>query len=111
MLKFSYVLKNLLQEKGITQETLAKEFFTTQQTVSRWLNGINEPDFTTLNKLADYLGCSVDYLLGREDDYGIINNSTNNLTKMQLDLLSSFDILSTDDQNKVLGFIKGLENK
>ena len=111
MIKFSSILKNLLQERGITQEALAKEFYTTQQTVSRWLNGINEPDFTTLNKLADYLGCSVDYLLGREDDYGIVNSKTNNLTKTQLNLLSSFDILSTDDQNKVLGFIKGLENK
>ena len=69
MLKFSYVLKNLLQEKGITQETLAKEFFTTQQTVSRWLNGINEPDFTTLNKLADYLGCTVDELLDKIEEF------------------------------------------
>ena len=109
MSMFSSRLKSLLTDKGITQSTLAKSLFTTQQTVSRWLNGINEPDYATLIKIADNLECSLDYLLGREDECDSLT-STLNLTSNQNQLLSSFNLLSQEDQNKVIGFVKALEN-
>lgn len=105
---FSSRLKALLSEKGVTQEVLANKLFTTQQTVSRWINGINEPDCSTLVKIADNLGCTLDYLLGREDDYDTMS-TTSNLTTNQNQLLSSFNLLSQEDQNKVIGFVKALE--
>ena len=37
--KVGSFLKELRQEKGITQEQLAEEFHTTNRSVSRWENG------------------------------------------------------------------------
>ena len=65
-MSFSINLRTLLSEKSLTQKVIAENFNTTQQTVSRWLNGQNEPDITTLIKLADFFEVSVDYLIGRE---------------------------------------------
>ena len=107
-MNFAKILKSLSKEKGVSQIQLAKAFNTTQQTVSRWLNGINEPDFETLIRLADYFDCSTDYLLGKEDDYGVLNSGKPTLNDKQTELLASFDLLTKDDQNKVLGYVKAL---
>ena len=39
-----------------------------QNTVSRYENGIREADYDMLITLADYFNVSVDYLLGRTDN-------------------------------------------
>ena len=108
-MSFSINLRTLLSEKSLTQKVIAENFNTTQQTVSRWLNGQNEPDITTLIKLADFFEVSVDYLLGRENDYAIIKSSSApTLTKTQTELLSVFNLLSEEDQHQVIGFAKAL---
>ena len=110
-MNFSMNLRTLISKKNITQKIIAENFNTTQQTVSRWLNGQNEPDITTLIKLADYFEISVDYLLGREDDYGIIQSGiSSTLTKTQTELLRVFNLLSMEDQHQVIGFAKALAN-
>ncbi len=71
-MKFAVIFKILILKNGYTQQTIATLLNTTQQTVSRWLNGQNEPDLTNLYKLADIFNCSVDYLLGRNNNSNII---------------------------------------
>ncbi|MBQ3234635.1 MAG: helix-turn-helix transcriptional regulator [Clostridia bacterium] len=107
-MNFSKVLKMLMREKGVSQATLANVFNTTQQTISRWLNQINEPDIKTIVGLAEYFDCSVDFLLGRENDYGVLNSGKPKFNDKQTELLSSFNLLPDDEQNKVLGYIKAL---
>ncbi len=63
-LKFSENLQEALRTKKITQKKLADYLGTTQQTVSRWLNGINEPDFSTLLKVCIFLHETPNDLLG-----------------------------------------------
>lgn len=60
-------IKELRQEKGLSQGDLAKHFGISQQTVSSYEKGIREPDITTLKKLADFFHVSLDYLLGETD--------------------------------------------
>ena len=60
---FPQRLSGLLQEKGITQEELARELGKSRQAVSLYCNK-TEPDFETLVKIAVYLGSTVDYLVG-----------------------------------------------
>jgi DNA-binding XRE family transcriptional regulator len=60
---FPQRLSGLLQEKGITQEELARELGKSRQAVSLYCNK-TEPDFETLVKIAVYLGVTVDYLVG-----------------------------------------------
>ena len=55
-------LKELRQEKGITQIKLAMDLGLNQNTVSRYETGEREADCKTLIMLADYFNVSIDYL-------------------------------------------------
>jgi HTH-type transcriptional regulator, competence development regulator len=64
------MLKNKLielrKEKKLRQEDIAKILGIARTTYAMYEQGNREPDFDTLNKMADYFEVSVDYLLGRE---------------------------------------------
>ena len=60
---FGENLKMLRQEQNISQPVIAKLCNTTVATVSRWENGVNEPDIATLIELADFFKVSLDDLL------------------------------------------------
>lgn len=61
-------LKELRKKKGISQQRLATDLNTTQNTISRYETGEREPGIDDLTKIADYFKVSVDYLLGRTDN-------------------------------------------
>ncbi len=66
---FAIRLKELMKEKGLFQKDLADKFEYSQQTVSRWCQGVTEPDYETLIKLCKMFDVSSDYLLGISDDF------------------------------------------
>ena len=49
--------------KKISQPVIAKLCNTTVATVSRWENGVNEPDISTIILLADFFDITIDELL------------------------------------------------
>lgn len=102
-------LRELRLAKGLTQKDVATAIGVSPQSYGYYENQINKPDPDTLIKLADFFNCTIDYLVGRENDYGVIENKNLNLTKLQSELLTSFNLLSIEDQNKVIGFVKALE--
>lgn len=58
----------LLRKKlGKTQDELAKHLGSTRQSVSFYESGKRNPDPNTINAIADFFGCSTDYLLGRTE--------------------------------------------
>lgn len=61
-------LKNLRQQKGITQLKLAMDLCMSQNSISRYETGEREADYKTLIAFADYFDVSIDYLLGRSDN-------------------------------------------
>lgn len=62
-------LKELRSKKGITQEVLASALEIPESTIRRYESSDdNTPRRERLEKIADYFGVSVDYLLGRTDD-------------------------------------------
>lgn len=67
-------LKELRLERGLSQQQLANQIETTQSNIGRWENGINEPTASQLIKLANYFDCTIDFLVGRVDDFGISDN-------------------------------------
>lgn len=67
LLKFSENLRLALADNEMTQQDLASQIGTTQQTVSRWLKGINEPDLATLLEICLYLSISPNEILGYDD--------------------------------------------
>lgn len=60
-------LKHLRQENSLTQKDLADKLHVSFQTVSKWENGENEPDISTLRELAKLFDCSVDYLINEDE--------------------------------------------
>lgn len=74
LLKFSKNLRDLLSNRKLTQQEFAKYLGTTQQTISRWLKGTNEPDLTTLLEICLLLGETPNNLLGFEDISDDIKN-------------------------------------
>ena len=67
----NFRLKELRKQRGISQLKLAMDLGMNQNTVSRYENGEREADYQTLIKIADYFEVSLDYLLGRTDDFHI----------------------------------------
>ena len=67
MLKLSERLLLLRKEKNLRQEDLLEPFEVTVRTYRRYETGEREPGASTLWKMADFYGVSVDYLIGRSD--------------------------------------------
>ena len=62
---FSEKLRQLRFEKGLTQYEMAKAIGVAKSTISQYETGNREPDFKTLENIADFFNVNVDYLLGR----------------------------------------------
>lgn len=62
---FGERLKNLRKERHLTQEQFGKIFFLDKSSISRYEKNNQMPENDLLQKIADYLEVSIDYLLGR----------------------------------------------
>lgn len=65
--KFSKRLRELRQEKGLSQTQLAKECGLTNGAIAFWELGQREPKLGAVIALAQYFGVSLDYMAGLED--------------------------------------------
>lgn len=66
MVEFGEKVKQLREEKGMTQQTMAESLYVTRQAVSRWECGARYPDLLTAKKIARILDVSLDELLSGE---------------------------------------------
>jgi len=65
---FGQRLRELREEKKITQAELGNKIGVSGATINRYEKGFRQPDPETLSKLADFFDVTVDFLLGRTDD-------------------------------------------
>ena len=61
-------LKELRQNKKISQLKLSLDLNMNQNTISRYETGERQADYKTLIKIADYFNVSIDYLLERTNN-------------------------------------------
>mgnify|MGYP002799344249 CR=1 FL=1 len=103
-------IKLLRSEKGLKQSELAEILKTTQSTISKYECNEVEPDIDSLVKLSDFFGCSVDYLLGREREDGliVIDNSSNALSDVEQHIIEVFRMLTNRNKIKVVGYVDGI---
>jgi len=103
-MKFFEKLKFLRAEKEITQQVLSVSLNLPRYLISNWEQGRSEPSMNDLIKLADFFECTVDYLLGREDDFGnvTVNAPAQELTYREKRLLKAFSSLSDNIQDKLI---------
>lgn len=62
------VFEQLLQKYNLTAYKVSKATGVTQTSLSNWKSGRNTPSAKTLQKIADYFGVTVDYLMTGEED-------------------------------------------
>ena len=63
-----------------------------------------------LKKIADIFSCSIDYLVGREDDFGVIsrNSEEEDLTELERELVDLFRALPELRQETMLDSLRGM---
>jgi len=63
---FGQRLRLLRENRGLTQKELGQILNVSESTIGMYERGEREPNFETLEKIADYFEVQVDYLLGRD---------------------------------------------
>lgn len=102
-------IKDLRIENNLKQIELAKLLNISQSAIVKYEKEQLQPNIDILNAIADIFNCTVDYILGRESEDGVV--VIENLTFFKDNervLLKSFRKLSTDKQDKVMGYIAAL---
>ncbi|MFQ9509533.1 MAG: helix-turn-helix domain-containing protein [Lachnospiraceae bacterium] len=61
------VFEQLLQKFGVTAYKVSKETGVTQASLSTWKSGKSTPSSETLQKIANYFGVTIDYLMTGEE--------------------------------------------
>ena len=69
---FQNIFKRLRISAGLTQVEMAKKLGISRSTIGMYETGAREPDFETLEKIADFFNVDTDYLLGRTDKITIL---------------------------------------
>ena len=98
-------IRELREEKNLSQDDVAKAIGTNQRNIGRWEKNENEPTSGFLLKLANFFECSVDYLLGRSDDFGVISiNGGESLAPDERKLLDTFRKLNLKNKMHVSAY-------
>ena len=66
-----YIKEDFFKKIGnrkVTAKELSKAIGVSAGNITDWKQGRSRPNIDALTKIADYLDCSVDYLLGRTDN-------------------------------------------
>lgn len=100
-------LKILRKNKKVTQKALADYLNRDQGFISRLEKNLLEPNMSTLVQIANYFECSVDYLLGRESEDGvIILAGGENRPTREIDVI--YDKLTILNQGIAIGYLRKL---
>ena len=65
MANFSKIFKQLRLENKYTQQELAKKIGVSRSAIGMYETGERQPDFETLEVIADFFNVDMDFLLGR----------------------------------------------
>lgn len=89
---FAQRLKDLRQEKKISQTELASALNISNRTISMYEQGNSEPNVEILSKIADYFNVTADYLIGRTSCKNVENQSISDslgIDERTIDILKS----------------------
>ena len=95
-------IKELREEKNLLQKDLAKALNSNQRTISNWENGLAQPNIESLILLADFFEVSIDFLVGRSDDFGQVTVKNPDLTDEESELLQIFRNVTDADRSAIL---------
>lgn len=104
-------LKELREERKLTQTEIASAIGGSQSNLAKWEKGTVQPPAESIIKLADFFQVSTDYLLGREDDFGNIvikNNASFAVSDAEKKHLTNLRRLKPQTQQYIFGLVENL---
>lgn len=107
---FALRLKELREQKGLSQKAFSMKLGVSQSTVGMWESKKREPNFETAKKIADFFNVSVDYILGRTNEPNQIDLDKE-LEGVQFALYSETKELTDEEKKSVLDFVKFLKSQ
>jgi transcriptional regulator with XRE-family HTH domain len=100
-------IKQLLDTRGLTQAQLSTKSGLPPATISHFITGLRTPGTSSLRKLSDALGVTVEYLLGiteepkiAGDEAKVIFRNAQQLSEESLKTLASFSQMLIDQAAK-----------
>ena len=107
---FKDILKYLREEKDLSQKELATACNISPTCICQLETGQRNPTGSTLVSLADFFCCSIDYLLGREDDFGNVTvvGVAEPLPPAERELLADFRQLPDELRHRARTYMKKL---
>ena len=114
MIDISKKIKELRIEKKLKQKDVASSINIATNTLSQFENNNGRPSLEVLTLLADFFNVSLDYLVGREDDFGNIVVSSGvpaELSGQEKELLENFNKLNIFERDAILIQVKALANQ
>lgn len=109
MSNFKNVIKDLRMEHNLTQTALANKLGVKQGVITNWELRGSEPTAEYLIKLANIFQVTTDYLLGLENEEGIIVMQ-NNLTNEENYLIDIVRQLNPTDKKTLIDLAKVMLN-
>lgn len=95
-------LKNLRNEKKLTQKDISKELSIPLRTYIAYEMGEYQPNIETLIKLADYFDVSIDYLVGRRQNKKL---DLSNFNETQIKVINAIPELNEKNLDRVEVYI------
>lgn len=105
-MSFASRLRQAREQSGLTQQDLAEKLGITKSAIGNYENGVSSPKWDVLLKIFDVLKVEPNFLY--QDSFSLETPETSPLTPQQSALLSSFDLLNKEGQQKALDYVDDL---
>jgi len=103
-------IKDFRENANLTQKELAKRLNIKQSTLSGYENGTRQPDFETLERIADLFNISIDMLLDhKKKDIYLITKETYKILIKARDAINEIEQINKPKTSKVIQGIGYLE--
>ncbi len=103
-------LKELREERGLTQKEVSEALKTSQANISRWEKEEMDPAAGFVIRLADFFEVSADYLLGRSNDFGNVSVQTTApaLSAEETEILNAFRAMTHSQKIRFAAYAEGM---
>ena len=99
-------LKELRLEKNLSQKELAEKLGTSNKNIWAYEKGSVVPPLDVLIQMCNFFECSIDYLVGRADDFGniTVKKDIPKLTEKENQIIDLFRQLPDSYQSQVIEY-------
>ena len=114
-MRFSDNIRNIRLQRGMTQRDVADGLGTSQSAIAMWETGSREPDFKTIQRIANYFNVPMSSILPSsesiDDDYvNVVAETLHANPKLKL-LFDHTKHFSEQDIDAVLAVVKAISGR